>query len=158
IEQKGIGRLATGRLCHPRDVVVFVDLRFVWSGIEPEVVLAAEPLTYRRGTKLPVAFAPLPSVSLSNRGLWRSAARCLTDRGMGGGARALSAHPPIGAARRNATHARDARRASPTKRQPMDVGERQRGAHARARGPRAGGLDVWIVEELDEELVGAHIA
>jgi hypothetical protein len=55
IEQTRAGRLATVRLVHPSMPGVFTDLLFASSGIEHELVAAAEPLSYRRGTRLPVA-------------------------------------------------------------------------------------------------------
>jgi hypothetical protein len=55
VEQTKTGRLATARLRHRKDPEVFVDLLFSSSGIEPEVVEAAERIVYRRGTNLPVA-------------------------------------------------------------------------------------------------------
>lgn len=55
IEQTRTGRLATARLRHHGDPEVYVDLLFASSGIEPEVVEAAERVAYRRGTLLPVA-------------------------------------------------------------------------------------------------------
>lgn len=44
IEQTGAARLATIRLVHPREPRVFVDLLFASSGIEQEIVDAAERL------------------------------------------------------------------------------------------------------------------
>jgi hypothetical protein len=55
LEQRTTGRLATARLRHRGDPGVFVDLLFSSSGIEPELVAAAERVAYRRGTELPVA-------------------------------------------------------------------------------------------------------
>jgi len=55
IEQRRTERLATVRLVHPSMPGVFTDLLFGSSGIEPEVVTAAEALPYRPGTALPVA-------------------------------------------------------------------------------------------------------
>lgn len=55
IEHTKTGRLATARLRHRQDPEVFVDLLFASSGIEAELVDAAERVTYRPGMKLPVA-------------------------------------------------------------------------------------------------------
>ncbi|HAK94041.1 MAG TPA: hypothetical protein DCM87_03280 [Planctomycetes bacterium] len=44
IEQTGAARLATIRLVHSREPRVFIDLLFASSGIEPEIVRAAERL------------------------------------------------------------------------------------------------------------------
>ncbi len=55
IEQTRVGRLSTARLTHAGDPEVFIDLLFASSGIEPELVAAAESLAYRPGVALPVA-------------------------------------------------------------------------------------------------------
>ncbi len=60
VEQEAAGRLATARLLPPgqdRGGVV-VDLLFASSGIEPEVVAAAEPLEVLPGLNVPVARLP----------------------------------------------------------------------------------------------------
>ena len=57
IEQTETGRLASLRLWPPgeRRRVVMIDLLFASSGIEPEIVTAAEPLEIVPGTTCPVA-------------------------------------------------------------------------------------------------------
>ncbi len=57
IEQQALGRLATVRLEPPgtRIAGALVDLLFASSGIEPEVITAAEPLEVVRGVHAPVA-------------------------------------------------------------------------------------------------------
>ena len=58
IEQDGTSRLATTRLEPPPGKVpegVVVDLLFASSGLEPEIVAAAEPLTVLEGVVVPVA-------------------------------------------------------------------------------------------------------
>ncbi len=55
VEQTRTKRLSTARLRHPADPEIFVDLLFASSGIEPELVDAAERLSYRKGLRLPVA-------------------------------------------------------------------------------------------------------
>ncbi len=57
-EQTAQGRLATVRLLAPagdRQPTIVVDLLFASSGIEPEVVAAAEPLEIVEGLVVPVA-------------------------------------------------------------------------------------------------------
>ena len=58
IEQEAVGRLATVRLMFSGETAahgVLLDLLFASSGIEPEVVAAAEPLEVLPGLTLPVA-------------------------------------------------------------------------------------------------------
>ncbi|CAN5905464.1 nucleotidyl transferase AbiEii/AbiGii toxin family protein [soil metagenome] len=57
VEQDAVDRLATVRLDPPADVgtVAVVDLLFASSGIEPEVVSAAEPLEVLPDVVVPVA-------------------------------------------------------------------------------------------------------
>ncbi|MBM4363339.1 MAG: nucleotidyl transferase AbiEii/AbiGii toxin family protein [Deltaproteobacteria bacterium] len=57
VEQTGTARLATARLLPPgaNAAGVVVDLLFASSGIEPELVAAAEPLEIVRNTVAPVA-------------------------------------------------------------------------------------------------------
>jgi predicted nucleotidyltransferase len=56
VEQEAVGRMATVRLSLPGEAdVPVVDLLFASSGIEPEVVAAAEPLELLRGLVIPVA-------------------------------------------------------------------------------------------------------
>lgn len=57
IEQQVLGRLATARLLPPGggSAGALVDLLFASSGIEPEVVAAAEPLEVVRHVRAPVA-------------------------------------------------------------------------------------------------------
>lgn len=57
VEQEKTGRMATVRLIPPFATreELFVDLLFASSGIEPEIVARAEPLTIIPGLLLPVA-------------------------------------------------------------------------------------------------------
>lgn len=57
LEHEGSGRLATVRLVIPEETAegVVADLLFAQSGIEPEVVDAAEELDIGSGVRLPVA-------------------------------------------------------------------------------------------------------
>jgi len=55
VEQEATARLATVRLVPPTRPALFVDLLFASSGIEPEIVAAAEPLEIIEGLVLPVA-------------------------------------------------------------------------------------------------------
>ncbi len=57
VEQEATGRLATVRLAPPGETErgVVVDLLFASSGIEPEIVPAAEPLEILPGLRVPVA-------------------------------------------------------------------------------------------------------
>lgn len=58
VEQEATGRLATVRLAPPEGVPagkVVVDLLFASSGVEPELVSAAEPLEVLEGVTVPVA-------------------------------------------------------------------------------------------------------
>jgi hypothetical protein len=56
VEQDDTGRLATARLASSAsDRGVLVDLLFATSGIEPEIVAAAEPLDVLPGLTIPVA-------------------------------------------------------------------------------------------------------
>ena len=55
LEHTDTGRLATVRLQPPGSSGAVVDLLFASSGIEPEVVDAAEPLEILPGTTVPVA-------------------------------------------------------------------------------------------------------
>ena len=57
VEQEATGRLATVRLVPPGQAVsgVVADLLFASSGIEPEIVAAADPLEVFPGVILPVA-------------------------------------------------------------------------------------------------------
>ena len=57
VEQEATGRLATIRLQRGEDAPT-VDLLFASSGIEPETVAAAEPLTVLGDQPLPVARVP----------------------------------------------------------------------------------------------------
>jgi predicted nucleotidyltransferase len=53
VEQTGTGRLATARTTSPSGAVI--DLLFASSGIEPEIVSAAEEIEILDGLKVPVA-------------------------------------------------------------------------------------------------------
>jgi len=57
VEQEATGRLATVRLAPPGEAEqgVVIDLLFASSGIEPEIVAAAEPLETLPGLEVPVA-------------------------------------------------------------------------------------------------------
>jgi hypothetical protein len=57
VEQEATRRLATVRLIPPgeRERGVVVDLLFASSGIEPEVVKAADPVEVMAGLRVPVA-------------------------------------------------------------------------------------------------------
>ncbi len=57
VEQEATGRLATVRLAPPGEAGhgVIIDLLFASSGIEPEIVAAAEPLEILPGLAVPVA-------------------------------------------------------------------------------------------------------
>lgn len=55
VEQTDTGRLATARLLPPGDAGAVVDLLFASSGIEPEIIAAAEPLEILPGTTVAVA-------------------------------------------------------------------------------------------------------
>lgn len=55
LEQEDVGRLATVRLGAPPDEGIVVDLLFASSGIEPEIVAAAEALEVLPGVTVPVA-------------------------------------------------------------------------------------------------------
>lgn len=55
VEQTRTTRLATARLRHRKDPGIFIDLLFASSGIESELVAAAERIAYRPGTRFPVA-------------------------------------------------------------------------------------------------------
>ncbi|MGH8873015.1 MAG: nucleotidyl transferase AbiEii/AbiGii toxin family protein [Acidimicrobiia bacterium] len=55
VEQEATGRLATIRLSHPRDPGVVTDLLFASSGIEGEIVAAAEMIEVLPGLIIPVA-------------------------------------------------------------------------------------------------------
>ena len=55
VEQESTGRLATARLTHDDDPGVLTDLLFASSGIEPEIVVAAERLEVLPGLVVPVA-------------------------------------------------------------------------------------------------------
>jgi predicted nucleotidyltransferase len=55
VEQEAVGRLATVRLGAGGDDRVVVDLLFASSGIEPEVVAAAEQLEVVPGVHMPIA-------------------------------------------------------------------------------------------------------
>lgn len=57
LEQEDVGRLATVRLGAPPEDGVVVDLLFASSGIEPEIVAAAEALEVLPGVTVPVARA-----------------------------------------------------------------------------------------------------
>jgi len=58
VEQEAAGRLATVRLIPPGVPSLVVDLLFASSGIEPEIVKAAESLDVIEGVPLPVATIP----------------------------------------------------------------------------------------------------
>jgi hypothetical protein len=61
IEQEATGRLATVRLAPPAGGPasgIVVDLLFASSGVEPEVISAAEPLEVLEGVLVPVATTP----------------------------------------------------------------------------------------------------
>jgi hypothetical protein len=61
VEQEATGRLATVRLAPPAVVPaakVVVDLLFASSGVETELVSAAEPLEILEGVTVPVATTP----------------------------------------------------------------------------------------------------
>lgn len=55
VEQEAVGRLATVRLTPPGDSSLYVDLLFASSGIEPEIVAAAEPVEIVGGLVVRVA-------------------------------------------------------------------------------------------------------
>jgi Nucleotidyl transferase AbiEii toxin, Type IV TA system len=55
VEQDAKARLSTVRLKDPRQGGIVVDLLFASSGIEPEVVSAAQPLEVVPGLSLPIA-------------------------------------------------------------------------------------------------------
>lgn len=55
VEQEATGRLATVRLVPPSESGLFVDLLFASSGIETEIVHAAERLELIDGLNIPVA-------------------------------------------------------------------------------------------------------
>ena len=55
VEQESTGRLATVRLVPSGDVGLFVDLLFASSGIESEIVAAADPIEIIEGLSIPVA-------------------------------------------------------------------------------------------------------
>ena len=55
VEQTATDRLATARLRHPSEAMVFLDLLFSSSGIEPEIVEHAELMTVLTAHELPVA-------------------------------------------------------------------------------------------------------
>lgn len=55
VEQESTGRLATIRLAHDEDPGVLLDLLFASSGIEPEIVGAAEHIEVLDGLVIPVA-------------------------------------------------------------------------------------------------------
>jgi hypothetical protein len=55
LEQETTGRLATVRLQAAGATGTVIDLLFASSGIEPEIVAAAEPLDVLPGVRLPVA-------------------------------------------------------------------------------------------------------
>lgn len=55
VEQEATGRLATIRLSHPKDPGVVTDLLFASSGIEGEIVAAAEDIEVLPGLVIPVA-------------------------------------------------------------------------------------------------------
>lgn len=58
VEQEATARLATVRLVPPTERSLFVDLLFASSGIEPEIVAAAEPLEILEGLLVRVATIP----------------------------------------------------------------------------------------------------
>jgi hypothetical protein len=58
VEQEAANRLATVRLIPPGAPSLVVDLLFASSGIEPEIVGAADPLDIIEGALLPVATIP----------------------------------------------------------------------------------------------------
>jgi predicted nucleotidyltransferase len=55
VEQEAAGRLATARLLPPGGQDLFVGLLFASSGIEPEIIQAAEPLEVIEGLTVRVA-------------------------------------------------------------------------------------------------------
>ncbi len=55
VEQEAAGRLATVRLIPPGEPLLFVDLLFASSGIEPEIVAAANPIEIIEGLVVRVA-------------------------------------------------------------------------------------------------------
>jgi len=55
VEHEAAARLATVRLIPPSEYSLFVDLLFASSGIEAEIVAAAEPLEMIEGLVVPVA-------------------------------------------------------------------------------------------------------
>jgi predicted nucleotidyltransferase len=56
VEQEAAGRMATVRLSHGSGTTApVVDLLFASSGIEPEIVAAAEPMALLKGLMMPVA-------------------------------------------------------------------------------------------------------
>jgi hypothetical protein len=55
VEQEAVARLATVRLIPSGEPTVIVDLLFASSGIEPEIVAAAEPLEIIEGVRVRVA-------------------------------------------------------------------------------------------------------
>jgi predicted nucleotidyltransferase len=58
VEHEAAGRLATVRLIPIAESALFVDLLFASSGIEAEIVAAAEPLEIIEGLVVPVATVP----------------------------------------------------------------------------------------------------
>jgi hypothetical protein len=58
VEQEAASRLATVRLIPPGRPSLVVDLLFASSGIEPEIVAAAEPLEIIEGATVRVAIVP----------------------------------------------------------------------------------------------------
>jgi predicted nucleotidyltransferase len=58
VEQEAVGRLATVRLIPPGESALIVDLLFASSGIEPEIVAAAEPIEIIEGLMVRVATIP----------------------------------------------------------------------------------------------------
>lgn len=108
VEQQALGRLASVRMA-AREASLFVDLLFASSGIEPEVVAAAEVLEIAAGLFVPVAQAGhlvalkvlsrdesrpqdeldlkslLPVLDDSERARARAAARLIQERGFARG-------------------------------------------------------------------------
>ncbi|HEY8945782.1 MAG TPA: hypothetical protein VIM73_16045, partial [Polyangiaceae bacterium] len=55
LEQENTGRISTVRLTRESERAVYIDLLFASSGIEPEIVAAAEQLVVLEDVTVPVA-------------------------------------------------------------------------------------------------------
>jgi hypothetical protein len=58
VEQEAVERLATVRLIPPGETALIIDILFASSGIEPEIVAAAEPIEIIEGLVVCVATIP----------------------------------------------------------------------------------------------------